>query len=360
MHIMLMAPPTKRKWYTFKPNLLSKLERKKKNNGSTSSPREQQHYPRTALALWCQPHHKLNHQKNTPSLWTKCPSTWLPWCHLPMVLSLLPQNGPKWETWTIIPPVNQTHTCPKFDIQWGYNNIQIWKEDQWKAAFITPMGLFESTVMFFGFYNAPPMFQMFMNHIFADMLREKWLKIYMDDLGIHTKDDVALHHECTQWVLQCLQEHGLSIKLSKCIFNAPCMEFLGMIIRQGEIKMDKKLEAIKEWKPSTSVKGLQSFTGFTNFYRKFIPDFSNIVAPLNLLTCKGEPWIWMQLQQEAFKWLKHIFSSTPVLWIPDVTWPFFIMTDASLLAAGAVLMQADENSDLHSCAYFSCTFSSAQ
>ena len=74
------------------------------------------------------------------------------------------------------------------------------------------------------------------------------------------------------------------------MFDTPCMEFLGMIIGQGEIKMnDKKLEAIEKWKPPTSVKGIWSFIGFANFYRKFIPDFSNIVAPLNLLTCKGEP-----------------------------------------------------------------------
>ena len=139
------------------------------------------------------------------------------------------------------------------------------------------------------------------------------------------------------------------------------MEFLGMIIGQGEIKMDeKKLEAIKEWKPPTLVKEIWSFTRFANFYRKFILDFSNIVAPLNLLTCKGEPWAWTRLQQEAFKHLKNIFSSAPVLQIPDMTPPFSIMTNASLLAAGAVLIQADENSDLHPCAYFSHTFSSAQ
>ena len=134
-----------------------------------------------------------------------------------------------------------------------------------------------------------------------------------------------------------------------------------MIIGQGEIKMDrKKLEAIGKWKPPTSVKGIQSFTRFANFYRKFILGFSNIVAPLNLLTRKGEPWVWTQLQQCAFEHLKHIFSSAPILQIPDVTCPFSIMTNTSLLAAGAVLMQADENSDLHPCAYFSHTFSSAQ
>ena len=123
---------------------------------------------------------------------------------------------------------------------------------------------------------------------------------------------------------------------------------------------EKKLEVIKEWKPPTSIKGVQSFTGFANFYRKFILDFSNIIAPLNLLTRKGEPWAWTQLQQCAFECLKHIFSSALVLQIPNVTRPFSIMTNASLLAAGAVLMQMDENSDLHPCAYFSHTFSSAQ
>ena len=109
----------------------------------------------------------------------------------------------------------------KFDVRWGYNNIRIREGDQWKAAFITPFGLYEPTVMFFGFCNAPPTFQAFMNHIFADMISEKWLKIYMDDLGIHTKDDLDLHHHQTCRVLSCLREHGLSLKISKYSFDTP-------------------------------------------------------------------------------------------------------------------------------------------
>jgi hypothetical protein len=89
----------------------------------------------------------------------------------------------------------------KFDVRWGYNNVRIKEEDQWKGAFITPFGLFEPTVMFFGFCNGPPTFQTFMNSIFADMIAERWLKIYIDDLGIHTKGDLALHHERTRHVL---------------------------------------------------------------------------------------------------------------------------------------------------------------
>ena len=102
----------------------------------------------------------------------------------------------------LIDNMKESTLFTKFDICWGYNNIRIREEDQWKAAFITPMGLFEPTVMFFGFCNAPPTFQAFMNHIFTDMIREKWLKIYMDDLSIHTKDDLNLHHERTRRVLQ--------------------------------------------------------------------------------------------------------------------------------------------------------------
>ena len=139
------------------------------------------------------------------------------------------------------------------------------------------------------------------------------------------------------------------------------MEFLGMIIGQGKVEIDpKKLDAIRSWKPPTSVKAIQSFTGFANFYHKFILNFSNIVAPLNLLTRKNEPWAWTRLQQNTFDMLKQIFSSTPVLLIPNVTRPFTVMTNASLLAARAVLMQTDDNGDLHSCAYFFKTFTPAE
>ena len=185
----------------------------------------------------------------------------------------------------LIDDMKDSTLSTKFNVWWGYNNIRIRKEDQWKAAFITPFGLYEPTVMFFGFCNAPPTFQTFMNHIFTDMISEKWLKIYMDDLGIHTKDNLELHHQRTCQVLSRLREHGLSLKISKFSFDTPTMEYLGMIICQGLIRMDPaKLATIRDWHPPSSVKGVHSFLGFVNFYRKFIPNYSNIVAPIILLT----------------------------------------------------------------------------
>jgi len=75
----------------------------------------------------------------------------------------------------------------KFDIRWGYNNIRIKEGDEWKAAFLTPEGLFEPLVMFFGLTNSPTTFQMMMNHIFQAQVAQGWLSVYMDDIAIHTK-----------------------------------------------------------------------------------------------------------------------------------------------------------------------------
>jgi len=75
----------------------------------------------------------------------------------------------------------------KFDICWGYNNIQIKEGDKWKAAFLTPEGLFEPTVMFFRLTNSPATFQMMMNNIFHVQVAQGWLSVYIDDIAIHTK-----------------------------------------------------------------------------------------------------------------------------------------------------------------------------
>src|SRR5258707_11230869 len=84
-------------------------------------------------------------------------------------------------------PISGCTLFTKFDIRWGYNNVRIKEGDEWKAAFLTPEGLFEPTVMFFGLTNSPATFQMMMNMIFRREIAQGWLSVYMDDLAIHTK-----------------------------------------------------------------------------------------------------------------------------------------------------------------------------
>jgi hypothetical protein len=136
----------------------------------------------------------------------------------------------------------------KFDVRWGYNNVRIKPGDEWKAAFITNKGLFEPRVMFFGLTNSPATFQTMMNAIFATELLEGWLTIYMDDILIHTDENIPEHQKQIHQVLDKLQEHVLYLKPEKCLFKKKSMEFLGVILEKGTVHMDpSKLKGIADW-----------------------------------------------------------------------------------------------------------------
>jgi hypothetical protein len=144
----------------------------------------------------------------------------------------------------------------KMDLRSGYNNVRIKEGGQWKAAFKTNQGLFEPTVMFFGLCNSPATFQAMMNNIFQDMLDEGWLIIYMDDIFIASAD-IEEHRKRTIQVVKRLLENDLFLKLEKCYFEVPEVEFLGMIIWNGKIAMDPaKLKGIADWSAPTTVKGV--------------------------------------------------------------------------------------------------------
>ena len=245
----------------------------------------------------------------------------------------------------------------KFDIQSGYNNIRIKEGDQWKATFITSKGLFEPTVMFFRLSNSPATFQRFMNDSFKDMIAEGWLIVYMDDMLI-TASDEKTNVKQTKRVLQRMKELNLHLKLKKCKFGVKEVDFLGLILQSGEITMDPtKLSGIAEWPTPTKVKDVQSFLGFTNYYRRFIGDYSNIAHPLIDLTKKNLEWKWTSSCQKAFDSLKEEFLKQPILSLPDLNKPFAIATDASKDASGGILLQADSNGEWHPCSYLSQSFS---
>ena len=154
----------------------------------------------------------------------------------------------------------------KFDIWWRYNNILIKSENCWKATFTTSLWLFESTVMFFRMCNSSATFQAFMDDLFGDYIVEGWLVIYMDDLLIHSLDQIT-HDKWTQNVLQCFQEQTMYLKLKKCTFLAEEVKYLEMIVGKGGVQMDPiKLKAIQEWSPPKTLKAVQSFLSFCNFY----------------------------------------------------------------------------------------------
>jgi hypothetical protein len=155
----------------------------------------------------------------------------------------------------------------KMDIRWGYNNVRICEGDEWKAAFICKKGLYEPTVMFFGLCNSPATFQSMMNDIFKLEIAQGWILIYMDDIIIANSGNREDMIQKVIYVLRKLLAHDLFIKPEKCEFLVTRVGVLGFVVENNKVEMEKqKVSGIADWPPPQTLKQLQSFLGFCNFY----------------------------------------------------------------------------------------------
>ncbi len=150
-------------------------------------------------------------------------------------------------------------------------------------------------------------------------------------------DEHILH---VRQVLQRLLENKLYVKAEKCEFHVSSVSFLGYIIEGGQVKTDpKKIQAVAAWPTPTSVKQLQRFLGFANFYRHFIRDYSRIAAPLTKLTSSAVRFSWTPEAEQAVMELKSHFTSAPVLIQPDSSRQFIAEVDASGLCSPSGLLR---------------------
>ena len=141
--------------------------------------------------------------------------------------------------------------------------------------------------------------------------------------------------------------------IKKCEFEVKSTKYLGFVIEAGKgISMDPaKVAAIREWEAPKTVRGVRSFLGFANFYRRFIKNFSQLSAPLTRLT--GDvPFQWGPKEQLAFEKLKEIFVTEPSLAAFDLDRETVLECDSSGYAVGGVLSQYDDEGVLRPCAYF--------
>lgn len=228
-----------------------------------------------------------------------------------------------------------------FDLRSAYNQIRVKKGDEWKAAFICKDGLFEPLVMGFGHCDAVNHFQSVMHRIFKSLLGITVL-VYLDDIIVYSEDP-TLHDTHCQEALSILAKHNFRCKLSKCVYGVTNLNYLGYVLSTEGISMDpRKTSSISDWPKPNSVKDIQVFLGFCNFYRRFVPNYSTLTQPLTALLRKDSGPSNFPLndsQSACFDAIKSAFLTNVVLQHSDESAEFLLETDASDYGIGGVLSQ---------------------
>ena len=241
----------------------------------------------------------------------------------------------------------------KMDLQWGYNNVRIKEGNEWKVAFTIHVGSFEPVVMFFGMTNSLATFQGMMNEIMRDLINEGKVVVFVDDVLIGMDDEKG-HDEIVAEVLKRLEENDLYVKPEKCLWKVNKVNFLEVIMGQGKIEMEEdKVAGVLNWPVPKTVRDIRKFLGLANYYRQFIKNFAALTRPLNMLTRKNEKWRWEEAQQKAFKQLKEIFATRPLLVVPDLDKEFRVEADTSNFATGGMLSIKYEDNKWRLVAYIS-------
>jgi len=153
-------------------------------------------------------------------------------------------------------------------------------------VFITYVGLFKLTIIFFGMTNSSAIFQAMMNKILRDLVNKGKVTAFVDDVLVGTETEEE-HDKIIEEVLRRLEENNLYVKLEKCIWKVRKIRFLGVVIGPNGIEMEKKkVDGVLSWPEPKNVKDVRKFLGLANYYRRFIKDFTQVARPMNTLMRK--------------------------------------------------------------------------
>ena len=168
------------------------------------------------------------------------------------------------------------------DLTRGYWQVPVEKAARHKTAFSTPFGLYQFNVMPFGLQGAPATFQRLMDKVLQGL--QKSSAAYLDDVIIYSKS-WSDHLAHVRRVLERLRAAGLTVKARKCQFGMAQCQYLGHVVGSGIVQPQPgKLLAVETFEVPRTKKAVRVFLGLTGYYRKFIPNYSAIAAPLTDLT----------------------------------------------------------------------------
>ncbi|KAL7073689.1 hypothetical protein ACQ4LE_007495 [Meloidogyne hapla] len=238
-----------------------------------------------------------------------------------------------------------------FDMSAGFHQIKLAKGHEERSAFICHCGLFEYLRVPFGLSGAPTTFQKAMEEVRQACSRS--FLVYLDDCILGSEDERS-HLNDLGAFLKTIKEAGLKLKPEKCKVGQAEIRYLGHLISANGIRIDPKdLEPIMKLKKPNTLTELRSLIGMLSYFRKFTPNFAEVMGPIYDLTKKENTREWGEAHEEALNTMKELLTSAPVLAPPKLGKPFTVETDASITAIAGCLLQKGREDNLHPVAYFS-------
>jgi len=241
------------------------------------------------------------------------------------------------------------------DCNAGYWQIPVAAKDRDKATFTSYTGLFRFLRLPFGLVNAPASVQRALDIILSGLWWQTCL-FYLNDVIVFSRT-VGDHIRHLREVLLLLEEAGISLKPSKCHLFQQEMEYLGHVVRPGQLLVNQKnVKILSQALPQRNQTELKSFLGMCNVYRRFIKDSAHIAKPLTKLPSKRLPHVLRPLdaaQMAVFTYLKERLTSTRTLALPRSEGLFILDTDACAVQVSCTLLQQQPDTSILPVGYYS-------
>lgn len=224
------------------------------------------------------------------------------------------------------------------DAQSGYWQMKLDKESSKLCTFNSPFGRFAYKRLPFGISCAGEMFQRIMSQTFEDL---EGVEVIVDDILIWGQNEQQ-HDKRLEKVMQRIRERNIKLNPEKCTFKTKEVSYMGHLLTADGLKPDpEKVAAIRNMNRPQNRTELQQYLGMVTYLRKFLPQLSDVTAPLRLLLEKTAEWCWEEAHDKSFEEIQRMVSETTTLKYYDPATPVTLSVDASSCGVGAVLLQND-------------------
>ena len=240
----------------------------------------------------------------------------------------------------VLHTMNGSKVFSKLDLKWGYHQLELSPESREITTFATPDGLFRYKRLLFGVCSASEQYQ---HEIASALAGIEGVENISDDIVVQGPD-TETHNRQLHQTIEHLQECGLTLNAEKCLFNTDRLVFMGMLLSEKGIgPTADRVKAVLEVEEPKSASDVRSFLGLANYSSQFIPHFATLSEPLRRLTRKETPFEFGPEHKKSLECLKQKMAEACTLAYFDKNAQTKIITDASPVGLGAVLVQEQDS-----------------